>query len=128
MNSDLTIENGDLAVENGQLKLLVDDNNIQTAILRRIKTPINIYSKAIVNPNGELLILDNDYGNISYELTSLDSQYITEQVKDNLTELISKDPRVELVSINIESDIIEGVQVVINYYIPNNEEMQRLII
>lgn len=125
--TDLSLKEGDLYVENGQLVISKDEELIKESLLRRILTPINVYAKAVSDFNtGTLTIVDQDYGNPSYDLTAIDSQIVVEKLKDELTHLLRDDPRVEVVSIDITSDIMGEVQTVINYYIKDFSDLQTI--
>jgi hypothetical protein len=127
---DLAISEGDIAVQNGQLVIQKDESLIQEALLRRVTTPTNIYTIYTVDMNNSQLIrIDEDYGNISYELTASDSKLVLETLRDNLKASISRETRVTIKSIEFTEDMLEGVSTVITYTIDNESDLsQRLVI
>lgn len=126
---DLGIQDGDIAVENGQFKLSQNNRLIEEAVIRRIKTPLNSYSLYSVDINsGNVIVLDNEYGNISYELTALDSQLVQERLRDDLLKTLLLEPRIVVTSISLSNDIIEGISTIISYYIKDNEDLVQSII
>ena len=127
---DLSIVDGDIQVENGQFKLVKNEELISQAVLRRIKTPLNSYSTSFVDVTKETVtILDNDYGNLVYELTAMDSQLVLEKVRDSIVNCLTLEPRITFYDISSTNDIIEGVNTIISYYINDNaDSIQNIVL
>jgi hypothetical protein len=122
--TDLRIIDGDIFTENGQFKIQKNEELIREAVLRRLKTPLNGYSVYSVDlDTSEVVILDADYGNLSYELTALDSQLVYEKLKDNISQSLSLEPRITLQNVTTSNDIIEGVSTIISYYLNEDQEL-----
>lgn len=127
--ADLRIIDGDIFTENGQFKIQKDEELIREAVIRRLKTPLNGYSVYSVDlDTSEVVILDADYGNISYELTALDSQLVYEKLKDSISQSLSLEPRITLQNVTTSNDIIEGVSTIISYYLNDDQELLQNIV
>lgn len=123
---DLAILDGDLSIKNGRIALEVGDNVIGNSIIRRLSTPINIYSRTILQGD-DVVTLDEDYGNPAYNLTALDSNLVIERMRNALAESLQKDPRIIVNSISFQESI-PNVNIVIDYTVKGSNTSQTLTI
>lgn len=114
--SDLSIKQGDLSVENGRLLTDSGEDAVSKSIARKLKTSVHTYRRQEIY-NDELVLLDEDYGNVAYQVLSSPMESARSELSQALVTMLQQDTRITLQSIDIEPVNANELDVTIEYIV-----------